>query len=101
MTSKPAIRVRITTVLSLVAAVSAAPAARADGTGVIEGVVKIDGGGAALGKSAPIKITKDESSCGKVTPNETVLVGPEGGLQNVVVYLKDAKAAGPPAPTAN
>jgi plastocyanin len=66
--------------------------------GSIQGTVKIATRPAA---PAPLPVVKDGSVCGKDTPNETVVVDKSGGLANVVVSLKDAKAAGKPAPTPN
>jgi len=66
--------------------------------GTIEGTVKV-------AKPCPAppahEVVKDASVCGKDAPNEAVLVDKKGGLQNVVVFVKDAKFAGKPAPVAN
>jgi hypothetical protein len=43
-------------------------------------------------------VVKDGSICGKEAPNEAVVVDKKGGLQNVVVFVKDAKFPGKPAP---
>src|SRR5262245_17435485 len=66
--------------------------------GIIEGSVKLEG---AAPKVPPVKVTKDESTCGKDRPSEAVQVGSGGAIRNVVVYLKDAKAPAPPPPTTN
>jgi plastocyanin len=46
-------------------------------------------------------VLKDGSVCGKEAPNESVVVDKKGALANVVVFLKDARFAGKPAPVAN
>ncbi len=45
-----------------------------------------------------IKVSKDQDYCGETLPNETYLVGSEGGLKNVVVFIETAAsyAAGDP-----
>jgi hypothetical protein len=66
--------------------------------GSIEGTIKV-------AKPAPAPpahaVVKDAGVCGKDAPNEAVLVGKRGGLRNVVVFVKDARFAGPLAPVAN
>jgi hypothetical protein len=39
-------------------------------------------------------VLKDASVCGKDAPNEAVLVDKKGGLQNVVVFVRDVKFEG-------
>ena len=39
-------------------------------------------------KTAPVKVTKDQDYCGESLPNDTYLIGPEGGLKNVVVFIE-------------
>lgn len=68
------------------------------GNGVVEGTVRLDGPAPAL---APLPVVKDTSSCGKEKPNETILLGSQGTLKNVVVYISGVKPPVPPAPTAN
>ena len=63
--------------------------------GSIEGTVKTTKPAAPL---APHAVVKDGSVCGKEAPNEAVVVDKKGGLQNVVVFVKDAKFAGTLAP---
>jgi len=46
-------------------------------------------------------VVKDGGVCGKEAPNEAVLVDKKGGLSNVVVFLKDVRFEGKPAPVAN
>lgn len=59
----------------------------------ISGEVKFVG---AIPKRAPVQATKDQDYCGQTLPNETYLLGPGGGLKNVVVYIESA--SGDPAP---
>jgi Polysaccharide lyase family 4, domain II len=63
--------------------------------GSIQGTIKV-------AKPAPAppahQVVKDGGICGKEAPNEAVVVDKKGGLQNVVVFVKDAKFAGKPAP---
>jgi plastocyanin len=61
--------------------------ALADGT--IEGMIKV---GKPVPAAPPHVVVKDGGVCGKDAPNEAVVVGKTGGLGNVVVFLKDAKA---------
>ncbi len=61
------------------------------GDGVIQGVVDFSG------KPPERKLLKKDAECGKQTMDiydDSVLVGPDGGLKNVIVYLKDAPPAG-------
>jgi len=46
----------------------------------------------------PHPVVKDGSVCGKDAPNEAVVVDKKGGLQNVVVFVRDPKFAGKPSP---
>ncbi|HEY7317098.1 MAG TPA: carboxypeptidase regulatory-like domain-containing protein [Candidatus Binatia bacterium] len=39
-------------------------------------------------KTAAIRVTKDQDYCGESLPNDTYLIGPEGGLKNVVVFIE-------------
>ena len=54
--------------------------------GTIQGVVKL---AAAAPTIAPIVVTKNQDYCGESIPNPVYVVGKDGGLQNVEVYLKD------------
>lgn len=54
--------------------------------GTIEGVVKLTGPAPEI---APIKVTKNQDYCGQGIPNPIFVVGKNGGLQNVELYLKD------------
>jgi plastocyanin len=61
---------------------------------VVEGSVKADGPTAKL---PPLKITKDATACGAEQANEAVVADADGGLRNVVVSLRAAKAPASPA----
>ena len=39
-------------------------------------------------KTAAIKVSKDQDYCGESLPNETYLVGSDGALKNVVVFIE-------------
>ena len=43
-------------------------------------------------------VVKDGSVCGREAPNEAVVAGKGGCLRNVVVFVKDARFEGKPAP---
>src|SRR5436190_2121737 len=45
-------------------------------------------------------VVRDANVCGPEAPAESVLVGAAGALANVVVFVKDARLAGPPRPVA-
>jgi plastocyanin len=45
-------------------------------------------------------VVKDGSVCGREAPNEAVVAGKGGCLRNVVVFVKDARFEGKPAPVA-
>src|SRR3954471_18223056 len=79
-------------------AVASLVASSALAGGSIEGTVKV---AAAVAARPPLPIVKDGSVCGKDAPNEAVLTDKKGGLQNVVVFVKDAKFTGKSAPVAN
>jgi hypothetical protein len=81
--------------LSLFAFASPIFASPAFAAGSIQGTVKVAG---PCPHPPAHPVVKDAGVCGKDAPNESVLVDKKGGLQNVVVYLKDAKFAGKPAP---
>ena len=74
------------------------PAGSALAAGSIQGTVKV-------AKPCPMPprhaVVKDASICGQDAPNESVLVDKKGGLRNVVVFIKDARFDGKPAPVAN
>ena len=54
--------------------------------GTIQGVVKLAGAAPTI---APIVVTKNQDYCGESITNPVYVVGKDGGLQNVEVYLKD------------
>jgi len=54
--------------------------------GTIQGVVKLAGTAPTI---APIVVTKNQDYCGESIPNPVYVVGKDGGVQNVEVYLKD------------
>src|SRR5262245_66271301 len=35
-----------------------------------------------------VKVSKDQDYCGETLPNETYLIGSDGGLQNAVVFIE-------------
>lgn len=39
-------------------------------------------------KAAAVKVSKDQDYCGETLPNETYLVGSDGALKNVVVFIE-------------
>jgi plastocyanin len=65
--------------------------------GSIEGTVTIV---KPVPPTPALPVVKDGSVCGKEAPNEGVVVHKSGGLQNVVVFVKDAKFTGTLAPVA-
>jgi len=78
----------------LAGAASAGP----NGGGTIAGTVRIE---TVPQRPAAQKITKDVVVCGPEPASEAIVVGPNRGLANVVVWLKGAKVRGPLTPTAN
>lgn len=73
-------------------------AARADAAGAVQGTVRLDGTAPAM---APLKVVKDNAACGTEKPNEAMLIGNQGTLRNVVVFVSGIKPPLPPPPTAN
>jgi hypothetical protein len=57
--------------------------------GTIQGVVKLAG---TAPTNAPIEVTKNQDYCGESIPNPVYVVGKDGGVQNVEVYLKDVSS---------
>ncbi len=49
----------------------------------------------------PLAVSQDRAACGETIPDETLLVHPKGGLQNVLVFLANIKAEALPAVTLN
>jgi len=41
-----------------------------------------------------VKVSKDQDYCGETLPNETYLIGSDGGLQNVVVFIETLPSMG-------
>lgn len=56
--------------------------------GRIVGRVQVEG---HFEKPRPLKVFKNREFCGPQVPNESLLVGPRGGLQNVVVTIPKAR----------
>lgn len=56
--------------------------------GRIVGRVQVEG---HFEKPRPLKVFKNREFCGPQVPNESLLVGPQGGLQNVVVTIPKAR----------
>jgi len=54
--------------------------------GTIQGTIKLSGAAPTI---APIVVTKNQDYCGESIPNPVYVVGKDGGVQNVEVYLKD------------
>jgi Polysaccharide lyase family 4, domain II len=54
--------------------------------GTIDGVIALSGTAPA---GATLKVTKNQDYCGASIPDPTYMVGAGGGLENVIVYLKD------------
>ena len=54
--------------------------------GTIDGVVTLSG---TAPSGATLKVTKNQDYCGASIPDPTYMVGAGGGLENVIVYLKD------------
>ena len=54
--------------------------------GAIDGIVTLSGASPGAGQ---IKVTKNQDYCGQTIPDPTYTVDSNGGLANVIVYLKD------------
>jgi hypothetical protein len=54
--------------------------------GTIDGIVTLSG---AAPSEAPIKVSKNQDYCGQTIPDPAYTVDSNGGLANVIVYLKD------------
>lgn len=59
-----------------------------EGTSRIVGRVLVEG---HFEKPGPLKVFKNRDFCGLQVPNESLLVGPRGGVQNVVVTISRAR----------
>lgn len=57
------------------------------GSGRIVGRVRFKG---SFQRPAPLKVFKNHDFCGDTVPNESLLVGPQGELQNAVAILQGA-----------
>ena len=73
------------------------PAARSFANGTVSGTVHLTGPAPTLPAHPVIK---DGGVCGRDAPNESVVAGKGGCLCNVVVFVKDARFEGKPAPVA-
>jgi plastocyanin len=63
--------------------------------GTVSGLVHLGG---PPPKLPPHAVNKDAATCGQDAPNESVVLGKGGCLQNVVVFVRDAHFDGKPAP---
>src|SRR6204780_228504 len=54
--------------------------------GTIQGTIKLAGPAPTIARSV---VTKNQDYCGESIPNPVYVVGKDGGVQNVEVYLKD------------
>jgi hypothetical protein len=87
--------------IAMVAVLAAQPAMAAyevvtvTNGGTIDGVVTLTG---TAPTEAPIKVTKNQDYCGQTIPDPAYTVDSNGGLANVIVYLKDI-TKGKAAPT--
>lgn len=79
---------RFRTALLLVLLLAPWPAAAQ--TGSVAGVVTT-----AVKPPRPLRVTMDMQVCGKELPDESIVVGPDGGLANVVITLSGVKTTTP------
>ena len=70
--------------LSRPAAVHPQETRQSEGTGRIVGRVRVEG---RFEKPAPLKVYKNRNFCGATVPNESFVVGPEGGLLNAAITI--------------
>ena len=63
--------------------------------GTIKGVVRFNG---TVPPPRKIEVPKDEEECGKSKRDASLIVSPQGEIQNTVVYLKDIKTGKKMAP---
>ena len=66
--------------------------------GSISGEVKFSG---IPAKPAVVKVTKDQDYCGETVPDETYIIGPSGGLKNVVIFIEKSSSHPGPSPGEN
>jgi hypothetical protein len=64
--------------------------------GSISGTVRLK---EAAPAAKVIKVSKDQDYCGVSLPDETYVVGPDGGLKHVVIFVEGATAVETPLPT--
>ena len=65
-------------------------ASRLEGIGRIVGRVRLEG---SFKRPALLKVYKNRAFCGAEVPNESLLLGPEGGVQNVVITIPGVRHA--------
>jgi len=81
--------------MKLAALIVLAPSAALAG-GSISGTIRAE----KVPRDLPaVKIAKDAPVCGKEAAREAPVVSPDGGLANVVVWVKGVKPPAPPPPT--
>jgi hypothetical protein len=86
---------RIALRAATIAAALASTGTLAHANGTVSGTVRLSGAAPA---ASPHPVVKDGNICGREAQNEAVLVGKGGCLRNVVVFVKDARFDGKPAP---
>ncbi|MDH3446375.1 MAG: carboxypeptidase regulatory-like domain-containing protein [Deltaproteobacteria bacterium] len=72
-------------------AIAAAPAVQAGDPGLVPQGARVTGRVTVSGSSEappPLKVFKNRDFCGDTVPNETLLVGRDGGLRNAVAMLR-------------
>jgi plastocyanin len=65
--------------------------------GSVSGTVSVAG---AYQRPKPLPVFKNRSFCGSAVPNETLLIGTDGGLRNAVVLLRLLDGKAPTQPSA-
>jgi hypothetical protein len=65
--------------------------------GSVSGTVSVAG---AYQRPKPLPVFKNRSFCGTAVPNETLLIGTDGGLRNAVVLLRLLDGKAPTQPSA-
>lgn len=66
--------------------------------GAITGEVKFGG---MVSEPQPIQVSKDHDYCGSTLTDDSLLIGPNGGLKNVVLYIEAQKISSLPSGKAN
>ena len=69
-------------------ALSGQAIAESSGSGRIAGRVRVEG---RIKRPPPLKVYKNRDFCGAQVPNESLLVGAEGGLRNSVIIIHGAQ----------